>query len=68
MAEPLTIGAITAAVGAVLGYGRLQQKVSSNTANIEKMATDEKLDFVYTALDTRLERIEDKLDKINGNG
>ena len=64
MAEPLTIGAITAAVGAVIGYGRMQQKVNRNTEDITKLATNEKLDFVHTALDGRLERIEDKLDTI----
>ena len=68
MAEPLTIGAITAGVGAILAYGKLQQKVTNNTKRLDGAATDEKLDFVYEALDGRLERIEHKLDSINGNG
>ena len=68
MAEPLTIGVITTAVGALLGYGRLQQKVTNNSNTIEKLATNEKLDLVHTSLDGRLERIENKLDTLNGNG
>ena len=68
MAEPLTIGVITAAVGAVLGYGRLQQKVKSNTEMIGKLATSKELELVHTSLDGRLERIEKKLDRVNGNG
>lgn len=70
--DPLTVGAVVAAVGAVMGLGRLQQKVSNNTKEIDEvkgaMATDEKLDVVYNALDGRLERIENKLDRMNGNG
>ena len=68
MAEPLTIGAVLAAVGVVLGYGELKQKVNSNTKTIDKLATKEKLDVVHASLDGRLERIEKKLDRINGNG
>ena len=68
MAEPITVGAITVAVGAVLGYGRLQQKVTNNTKSIDKLATNEKLDLVHTSLEGRLERIENKLDTMNGNG
>ena len=68
MAEPLTIGVITTAVGAVLGYGKLQANVKTNTKTIDKLATNEKLDLVHTSLDGRLDRIEKKLDKINGNG
>ncbi len=68
MAEPLTIGAVTAAVGALLGYGRLQQKVTTHEKIIEKLATNEKLDVVHASLDGRLERIENKLDTLNGNG
>lgn len=68
MAEPLTIGVITSVVAGVLGYGKLQANVSTNTKNIDKLATDEKLDLVHTSLGGRLERIEKKLDSINGNG
>ena len=59
MAEPLTIGAITVGVGAVLAYGKLQQQVLNNK---------ERINFVYEAIDGRLERIEHKLDTMNGNG
>lgn len=65
MAEPLTIGVITTAVGAILGYGKLQANVNNNTKAIDKLATDEKLDLVHTSLDGRLDRIEKKLDELN---
>lgn len=68
MAEPITIGAITVAVAAVVGYGKLQQQVNNNKEKLKNTATAEKLDFVYEALDGRLERIEHKLDTMNGNG
>ena len=68
MAEPITIGAITAGVAVVLGYGKLQQQVTNNKEKLEGTATAEKLDFVHEALDGRLERIEHKLDTMNGNG
>ena len=68
MAEPLTIGAITAGIGAIVAYGKLQQKVTNNTEKLKGAATSKELDFVHKALDGRLERIEHKLDTMNGNG
>ena len=68
MVEPLTVGAMVAGVGAILGLGRLQQKVANNTKTIAKLATDEKLDLVHESLEGRLVRIERKLDTMNGNG
>lgn len=68
MAEPITIGVIIASVGVIFGYGELKQKVTTNTKTIDKLATNEKLDMVHQSLDGRLERIEAKIDKANGNG
>jgi hypothetical protein len=68
MAEPLTIGTITAALAGLIGYGELKQRVKTNTKTIDKLATDEKLDLVHSSLEGRLVRIENKLDKANGNG
>ncbi len=68
MPEPLTIGAITSAVVAVLGYGELKQKVKSNSKTIEKLATSKELELVHESLDGRMERIENKLDRWNGRG
>ncbi len=69
MAEPLTIGAITAAVTAVLGYGKLQQQVTNNKENIAKAATSKELELVHDSIDGRLDRIENNIEKaINGHG
>jgi len=68
VAEPITMATIAGAVAAVLGYGALQQRVKSNTETIAKLATSTELELVHTSLDGRLERIENKLDKVNGNG
>lgn len=54
------------AIGGILAYGKLQQRVNAVEKDIEKKAEKEVVDVHFNAVVERLERIERKLDRQTG--